>query len=239
MARLPIPGADQGTWGQLLNDFLGVSHAEDGALKSSTVNTAQVVNGAISESKLDSTVQAKLNVGAGGSVADATSSTKGIVQLAGDLGGTAASPTVPGLASKANTSHTHTIANTTGLQAAIDGKASTSHAHALSSLSDVTITSPSSGQVMKYNGSAWVNDTDATGGGGGGTTDHGALTGLSDDDHPQYLNNVRGIQVVVTSNPATARPAGATSVLWICDSEPSNMTNNDLWLGSDNTGPDL
>lgn len=28
--------------------------------------------------------------------------------------------------------------------------------------------------------------------GGGGATDHGALTGLGDDDHPQYLNNARG-----------------------------------------------
>lgn len=28
--------------------------------------------------------------------------------------------------------------------------------------------------------------------GGGGVTDHGALTGLSDDDHPQYHNNARG-----------------------------------------------
>lgn len=33
----------------------------------------------------------------------------------------------------------------------------------------------------------------ATGGGGeGGVTDHGALTGLGDDDHTQYLNNARG-----------------------------------------------
>ena len=30
------------------------------------------------------------------------------------------------------------------------------------------------------------------GGGGGGATDHGALTGLSDDDHAQYHNNARG-----------------------------------------------
>lgn len=30
------------------------------------------------------------------------------------------------------------------------------------------------------------------GGGGGGVTDHGLLTGLADDDHPQYLNNARG-----------------------------------------------
>lgn len=29
-------------------------------------------------------------------------------------------------------------------------------------------------------------------GGGGGVTDHGALTGLSDDDHPQYHNDARG-----------------------------------------------
>jgi hypothetical protein len=29
-------------------------------------------------------------------------------------------------------------------------------------------------------------------GGGGGVTDHGALTGLADDDHPQYHNNARG-----------------------------------------------
>lgn len=30
------------------------------------------------------------------------------------------------------------------------------------------------------------------GGGGGGVTDHGALTGLADDDHPQYHTDARG-----------------------------------------------
>ena len=40
----------------------------------------------------------------------------------------------------------------------------------LDGLTDVTITSPSSGQVLKYNGTAWVNGTDATGGGGSGAT---------------------------------------------------------------------
>lgn len=30
------------------------------------------------------------------------------------------------------------------------------------------------------------------GGGGGGVTDHGALTGLGDDDHSQYLTAARG-----------------------------------------------
>lgn len=37
-------------------------------------------------------------------------------------------------------------------------------------------------------------DVIVNGGGGGGTgvTDHGGLTGLTDDDHPQYHNNARG-----------------------------------------------
>ncbi len=38
----------------------------------------------------------------------------------------------------------------------------------LDSLSDVVITSPSIGQVLKWNGTNWVNDTDATWGGWGG-----------------------------------------------------------------------
>lgn len=44
--------------------------------------------------------------GGGGSAPDADATTKGLVQLAGDLSGTAASPTVPGLATKVPTSRT-------------------------------------------------------------------------------------------------------------------------------------
>ena len=35
-------------------------------------------------------------------------------------------------------------------------------------LSDVSISGETAGQVLKYNGSNWVNDTDNTGSGGGG-----------------------------------------------------------------------
>ena len=41
----------------------------------------------------------------------------------------------------------------------------------------------------QYNGAALALLSDT---GGGGVTDHGALTGLGDDDHPQYLNETRG-----------------------------------------------
>lgn len=70
---------------------------------------------------------------------------------------------------------THTgeqpISSVTNLQATLDGKAGSVHTHTLDSLSDVTISTPTDGQVLKYSAGAWVNGTDATGGGGGGAVD--------------------------------------------------------------------
>ena len=50
------------------------------------------------------------------SVPVATSSAPGTIRLSGDLGGTSQAPTVPGLADKANASHTHTPEDVTGLE---------------------------------------------------------------------------------------------------------------------------
>jgi hypothetical protein len=50
MSRLPTPGQDDGTWGTVLNDFLGQSLQADGLLK----------DGIVSTPKLDTTVQNKL-----------------------------------------------------------------------------------------------------------------------------------------------------------------------------------
>jgi hypothetical protein len=36
MARLPIPGSDDGTWGDVLNDYLAVEHDSDGSLRMAT-----------------------------------------------------------------------------------------------------------------------------------------------------------------------------------------------------------
>jgi hypothetical protein len=49
---------------------------------------------------------------AAATIADADATTKGKIQLAGDLGGTAAAPTVPGLALKANTADVNTSLDT-------------------------------------------------------------------------------------------------------------------------------
>jgi Repeat of unknown function (DUF5907)/Lower baseplate protein N-terminal domain len=121
LSRLPVPGSDTGTWGRILNDYLSVEHNSDGTLKrgtdidaaKSTAQSAQqtatnaqttanakytLPGSGIPEADLSAGVQTKLN---SGGASDATTGSKGIVQLAGDLAGTAAAPTVPALAAKA------------------------------------------------------------------------------------------------------------------------------------------
>ena len=63
MARLPQPGGDQGSWGDVLNDFLSTEHNDDGSLKASgSLNTkySKPASG-IPEADLDSSVQTKIN----------------------------------------------------------------------------------------------------------------------------------------------------------------------------------
>lgn len=43
MARLPTPGGDDGTWGNVLNTFLGVAHNGDGTLVTSAVQSAGAI----------------------------------------------------------------------------------------------------------------------------------------------------------------------------------------------------
>lgn len=142
MARLPIPGSDDGTWGDILNDFLSTQHNADGthslSLDSLTdVNTAGATNGQVLKFN-GSTWVAGSDVSGGA----------GDPAVGGDLTGTASNAQIAAgaivnadvsataniaqskianltsdLAAKAPTSHTHAIADTTGLQAALDAKA--------------------------------------------------------------------------------------------------------------------
>jgi len=123
VARLPIPGSDSGAWGSILNDFLGVEHNSDGSLKSggslaAKADDAAVVHNTGSETvagvktfssspvvptpsgATDAANKSYVDGVASSGAPDATTGTKGIIQLAGDHGGTATSPTVPGLATK-------------------------------------------------------------------------------------------------------------------------------------------
>ena len=61
MPRLPIPGKDQGTWGQILNSYLSQSHQPDGTLKPDTITPATIPNNSIPLSKLSPALQTKIN----------------------------------------------------------------------------------------------------------------------------------------------------------------------------------
>ena len=61
MARLPQPGGDQGNWGTILNDFLVQAHNSDGVLRDASIPAAAFIDGSITEAKLSTAVQTKLN----------------------------------------------------------------------------------------------------------------------------------------------------------------------------------
>jgi len=121
--RLPTPGSDDGAWGTILNDFLTVEHNPDGTLKASgslasKANDSAVIHTTTNETVADTktfSVSPVVPIPTLGSQAtnktyvdstvsagapDASTTAKGLVQLTGDLAGTATSPTVPGLSSK-------------------------------------------------------------------------------------------------------------------------------------------
>lgn len=61
MARLPQPGGDDGQWGAILNDYLTQSLTTTGDLRDNVVTTTTISDGAVTEAKLASAVQTKLN----------------------------------------------------------------------------------------------------------------------------------------------------------------------------------
>jgi hypothetical protein len=52
VARLPQPGGDVGTWGDILNDFLSQSHNPDGTLKDDSVGADQLQAGAVTKTDI-------------------------------------------------------------------------------------------------------------------------------------------------------------------------------------------
>lgn len=52
MARLPIPGSDDGTWGDILNTYLQVSLDSEGAINDGVVGTDQIANDAVTNAKI-------------------------------------------------------------------------------------------------------------------------------------------------------------------------------------------
>ena len=75
----------------------------------------------------------------------------------------------------------------------------------ISTLSGVTITSPAAGQVLKYNGVAWINDADATAAGAGS----GTVTNVS----VTSANGFAGFVATSSSTPAITISTSITGML--------------------------
>jgi len=93
MTRLPVLGGDEGSWGQVLNDFLSQAHQSDGTLKPDSVTPAVIADASIPETKLDLIVQSKLNSGGGTPGATGATGPQGIQGIAGTVGATGAQGT--------------------------------------------------------------------------------------------------------------------------------------------------
>jgi len=94
---------------------------------------------------------------------DAAAATTGGLRLTGDLGGTATSPTVPGLAGKAATAHSHTTTEISGLDAGADFSAGTLP-QSRGGMGAASLTCAGTDKVT-CNGTACSCSTDLTGGG--------------------------------------------------------------------------
>jgi hypothetical protein len=165
MARLPIPGSDDGTWGDILNAFLSVEHNSDGTLKTSgslgdyaptnnptftgsvTVPTPSSATDAVTKAYADALVSS--------GAPDADGSTKGLVQLAGDLSGTATSPQIAaGAIVDADINASANIAQSKifGLTTALSGKQDSD-----SDLTAIAGLSPTNDDVIQRKAGAWTN----------------------------------------------------------------------------------
>ena len=165
-------------------------------------------------------------------IPDATTSAKGKIQLAGDLGGTAAAPTVPGLASKANSSD---------LVAGLATKEDTANKSAITTLGTSDLLFPTQNAVKTYVdaqvASATIVDatTSAKGkiqlaGDLGGTAAAPTVPGLAlkaPIASPTFTGTVNS--PVYASAPQTL--TDAATIIW----NPSNGLNASVTLGGNRT----
>lgn len=156
MARLPVPGEDEGVWGDVLNSFLAQAHNDDGSLKDIGVVADKYVlpDGGIPETDLADAVQTKLNAGA----AEATDSSTGVIQLAGDLSGTATAPTIATGAITATK-----IADTTITNTQISGSAAIAQSKISGLTSDLSAKLAKAGDTMSGTLDMDGNDIDNIG----------------------------------------------------------------------------
>ena len=181
MPRLPIPGSDEGSWGQILNDYLSQAHKSDGSLKDNVITA----------NNLDQDLQDKVTAIAGQQGAtgpqgpagptgatgpqglsgatgpQGATGAQGLQGVAGATGATgpqgdsgATGPTgATGATGPIGPSGATTIGGIEGLQDELDGKAAVSHTHSATEITLGTFTLaraiPGTTFDVVYDGTNW------------------------------------------------------------------------------------
>lgn len=154
MPRLPIPGSDEGSWGQILNDYLSQAHKSDGSLKDNVITA----------NNLDQDLQDKVTAIAGQQGATGPVGPVGPSGAAGPTGATGATgpqgPAGPtGATGPAGPSGATTIDGIEGLQDELDSKAAVSHTHSATEITLGTFTLaraiPGTTFDVVYDGTNW------------------------------------------------------------------------------------
>jgi hypothetical protein len=94
----------------------------------------------------------------------------------------------------------------------------------LDDITDVDVLGAVSGEYLCFDGADWINSTISA-----GTTDHGALSGLGDDDHEQYLLG-DGTRPLSGTWAAGSYQATDLGTVMVQTGEPSTPATGQLWL---------
>jgi lysophospholipase L1-like esterase len=193
MTRLPTPGQDQGQWGDILNDYLSVSHASDGSLKGGTVGTTQLQDNSITGTKLanDTIPAGKLTPTTQTSLTKADSSVQSVNAVFPSTGNVTLTPSDIGAASQSALTALDTAVEKTSQ---LDTTGHAASKAALDALSGSVVTKA---QFIsrRANTIVFLGDSNTANGGGPGVNPSTRVTGVFG-----WLNALLGHRMTVLYN---------------------------------------
>lgn len=137
---------------------------------------------------------------------------------------------------RANHTGTQTASTISDFSAATDARIA---AASINSLGDVVITTPSTGQVIKFDGTNWTNQADATGGGGVSDGDKGDITvsasGATWTIDPDAVTYAKLQNVSATARVLGRKTAGSGDVEELTGDEVRTLFEGTVLLAGDFT----